>query len=78
MPMIPKLSMGCCDVRDVAGAHITAMTSPKAPGRQTSVVSIYYLGIELELAYTCARKCFFFFLPTRFCSYFLVNAIKHR
>ena len=32
MPMVPKLSMPVCDVRDVAAAHITAMTSPKAPG----------------------------------------------
>ncbi|XP_078380812.1 uncharacterized protein LOC144663671 isoform X2 [Oculina patagonica] len=32
MPMVPKMSMPMCDVRDVAGAHITAMTSPKTPG----------------------------------------------
>ncbi|XP_073255580.1 uncharacterized protein [Porites lutea] len=34
MPMVPKLSMPMCDVRDVAAAHITAMTSPKAPGNR--------------------------------------------
>lgn len=34
MPMVPKLSMPVTDVRDVAGAHITAMTSPKAPGNR--------------------------------------------
>ena len=33
MPMVPKLSMPVCDVRDVAAAHIAAMTSPKAPGK---------------------------------------------
>lgn len=33
MPLLPNLSMPCCDVRDVAAAHITAMTSPKSPGR---------------------------------------------
>lgn len=36
MPMVPKLSMPITDVRDVAGAHITAMTSPKAPGKKRS------------------------------------------
>ena len=35
MPMVPRMSMPICDVRDVAGAHITAMTSPKAPGELT-------------------------------------------
>ncbi|KAL9965662.1 hypothetical protein ACROYT_G029499 [Oculina patagonica] len=34
MPMVPKMSMPMCDVRDVAGAHITAMTSPKTPGNR--------------------------------------------
>ena len=33
MPMVPRLSLGVCDVRDVARAHITAMTSPKSPGK---------------------------------------------
>ena len=33
MPMVPKLSLPVCDVRDVAAAHIAAMTSPKAPGK---------------------------------------------
>ena len=32
MPAVPKMCLGCCDVRDVAEAHITAMKSPKAPG----------------------------------------------
>jgi len=31
VPMVPRLSLPMCDVRDVARAHITAMTSPKAP-----------------------------------------------
>lgn len=34
--MVPKLSMPITDVRDVAGAHIAAMTSPKAPGKKRS------------------------------------------
>lgn len=34
MPAVPKLCICCCDVRDVAAAHITAMTSPKAPGNR--------------------------------------------
>ncbi|XP_074624933.1 uncharacterized protein LOC141883373 isoform X4 [Acropora palmata] len=32
VPMVPNLCYPACDVRDVAGAHITAMTSPTAPG----------------------------------------------
>lgn len=32
-PFIPKMSLPFSDVRDVAAAHITAMTSPKAPGK---------------------------------------------
>ena len=32
MPMLPKLSIGIVDVRDVAAAHIMALTSSKAPG----------------------------------------------
>lgn len=31
--MVPKVGFAMCDVRDVAGAHIKAMTSPKAPGK---------------------------------------------
>ncbi|KAK2552267.1 Phenylacetaldehyde reductase [Acropora cervicornis] len=34
VPMVPNLCYPACDVRDVAGAHITAMTSPTAPGRK--------------------------------------------
>lgn len=32
VPMVPKICFAMCDVRDVAGVHIKAMTSPKAPG----------------------------------------------
>ena len=31
--MVPRICYPMCDVRDVAGAHLTAMTSPKAPGK---------------------------------------------
>jgi len=34
VPMVPRISFPMCDVRDVAGAHIAAMTSPKAPGNR--------------------------------------------
>ena len=43
MPMVPKLSMPVTDVRDVAGAHITAMTSPKAPGKKPTSISVSFL-----------------------------------
>jgi len=37
--MVPRLSLGVCDVRDVARAHITAMTSPKSPGNRYIAIS---------------------------------------
>ncbi|KAK2573681.1 NADPH-dependent aldehyde reductase ARI1 [Acropora cervicornis] len=39
MPAVPKMCLGCCDVRDVAEAHITAMKSPKAPGNRYITIS---------------------------------------
>lgn len=42
MPMLPKLSLGIVDVRDVAAAHITAMTSPKAPGNRYVTISVCF------------------------------------
>ena len=35
--MVPKVCFEMCDVRDVAAAHIKAMTSPKAPGKKKNV-----------------------------------------
>ena len=32
--MVPRLCYPMCDVRDVAGVHITALTAPKAPGKK--------------------------------------------
>ena len=43
MPMVPKLSIPVTDVRDVAGAHITAMTSPKAPGKKPTSIPVSLL-----------------------------------
>jgi len=39
VPMVPKVGFAMCDVRDVAGAHIKAMTSPKAPGNRYITVT---------------------------------------
>ena len=36
VPYVIKMSLPISDVRDVAAAHITAMTSPKASGKQTT------------------------------------------
>lgn len=33
-PMLPRLSFPCCDVRDVAEAHIRAMETPNAAGKR--------------------------------------------
>ena len=37
VPMVPNLCFAMCDVRDVAGVHIKAMTSSKAPGKKKNV-----------------------------------------
>ena len=34
MPLLPKLCLSCVDVRDVATAHVVAMTSPDAAGHR--------------------------------------------
>ena len=34
MPAVPALNIGLVDVRDVARAHISAMTNPKADGER--------------------------------------------
>ena len=31
---VPQLRFGCVDVRDVAAAHISALTNPSAPGQR--------------------------------------------
>lgn len=36
VPYVIRMSLPISDVRDVAAAHITAMTSPKASGKQTT------------------------------------------
>lgn len=33
-PMVPDLNYACCDVRDVARAHIVAMKEPRAAGNR--------------------------------------------
>ncbi|MEC3993826.1 NAD-dependent epimerase/dehydratase family protein [Actinacidiphila sp. DG2A-62] len=39
LPMIPDLRLPWADVRDIADAHIAAMTSPSAAGRRTIVAT---------------------------------------
>ena len=38
MPMLPKINMPCIDVRDVARAHVIAMTLPEAGGQRHCLV----------------------------------------
>ena len=35
IPRIPHVHMSCVDVRDVAAAHISAMTAPQAAGKSS-------------------------------------------
>ena len=47
--MVPKVCFAMCDVRDVAGVHIKAMTSPKAPGKKKNVDESSRWGLESPL-----------------------------
>ncbi|KNC54969.1 nucleoside-diphosphate-sugar epimerase [Thecamonas trahens ATCC 50062] len=38
MPVLPRLSFGCVDVRDVAAAHMAALTAPDASGKRYILV----------------------------------------
>lgn len=55
VPMVPNLCYPACDVRDVAGAHITAMTSPTAPGKHK------IFNPRLLVKNNNKRSVFFFF-----------------
>lgn len=39
MPMVPNVTFGCVDVRDVAQAHLKAMTLPEAVDKRFLLVS---------------------------------------
>ena len=47
--MVPKISFAMCDVRDVAAAHITAMTSPNAPGKKINKTNDKTLKCHVNL-----------------------------
>lgn len=56
--MVPRLHFGVVDVRDVAKAHITAMTSVKGPGREKCIPlnkfhPMNLLPIHLIPSYSC-------------------------
>jgi dihydroflavonol-4-reductase len=55
LPAYPKLTFGVVDVRDVADAHVAAMTDPEAAGRRfllgESVLSFREIGDVLREAY---------------------------
>lgn len=38
-PMVPKICLPICDVRDTAKAHISALTAPSAPGNRYVIVT---------------------------------------
>jgi dihydroflavonol-4-reductase len=39
MPMVPDVNVAVCDVRDVATAHVNALTSPDAVSNRHIIVS---------------------------------------
>ena len=42
MPLLPKLNMPCIDIRDVATAHVIAMTLPDAAGHRHILSNTYH------------------------------------
>ena len=46
MPVVPKLSLGLVDVRDVADLHLLAMTDPAAAGQRFVAVAGRFLSMQ--------------------------------
>ena len=46
MPVVPKLSFGLVDVRDVADLHVLAMTHPSAAGQRFVAVAGDFVGMQ--------------------------------
>lgn len=47
MPLIPRVHLCICDVRDVALAHLRAMRIPEAAGKRHLIVSGHYWMREM-------------------------------
>jgi hypothetical protein len=73
MPMLPKLQLSICDVRDVATAHLKSLTLPDAPGMSIEnhkgflkrVSGIGELPSDQLLVYACLYISTFLLVTTQ-------------
>ena len=72
MPLIPKLHMPCIDVRDVARAHVRAMTMPEAAGKRHCTVQdgLWFKDLALILQKEFSQQGYK--VPTTEAPYFLL------
>ena len=63
-PMVPKVGMAMIDVRDVALAHIKAMTLPEAAGNR-HIIAIPMAFIDIAVALDGEFKCQGYSVPTK-------------
>ena len=71
MPMIPDLSMGMIDVRDVARLHVAAMTAKTAAGRRFIAASAE--PIAMATVASILRKAGYSKVPSRHAPSFLLK-----
>jgi dihydroflavonol-4-reductase len=71
MPMIPDLSMGMIDVRDVARLHVAAMTAETAAGRRFIAASAE--PIAMATVASILRKAGYSKVPSRHAPSFLLK-----
>lgn len=75
MPMVPRMSLGICDVRNVATAHITAMTSPKAPGNRYIAITDCIWIQEMAQILDEEFRPLGYNVPTSVCPTFLLKIV---
>ena len=72
MPVVPRIGMGMVDVKDVALAHIKAMTLPEAAGKR-HILAIPATFIDLTTALDREFKSQGYNIPTRVAPNFLMR-----
>ncbi len=72
MPALPQLNFVCVDVRDVALAHIQAMTIPEAAGKRHIIANNNMWVADLAKFYDEEFTCQGYSIPTKTAPYFLL------
>ncbi|XP_076311295.1 uncharacterized protein LOC143225542 isoform X2 [Tachypleus tridentatus] len=72
MPLVPRVNFCCCDVRDVAQAHLKAMTTPSAEGHRHIICAETVWLKEIALILTKEFKPQGYRIPTVNAPYFAV------